>query len=385
MTPSLYVWNLYDLMLRDHEIPIFLEQMLGKVETMIRFNKRIVLALLVTLTVLIFQIQSVLAVTELDSITFTAYHLGGSEDDMNYGTGSEWGRGAMVFHGDTVNSTKNVPAADNMTIRFSVNQECQPVYCIEIGGHLDAVNGSEYSKSKGSYWAGKDNGIIDGDTMRQHIGAILYQGFHDEFTYQNNNMWYVNYDDNADKIDRYVATQILIWETIYGYRDENFSYVSWDGLNCPLDVISGVPSEASIRRYYNSFVDSIIYWKQIPSFMFSELEEAKLHPYKVPFDYKQGLYSTSMYDSNGRLSGFGYGVSNGPLYFDNNGSSKNITISLPKNTTTTKENPAILMIDPNTAKYIYSDPVVWSCSFKQNGVTWGTEDSYLIISRAEHH
>ena len=66
---------------------------------MVKLNKRIIISLFVLISVVLFQVQSVLAITELDTITFTAYHLGGSEDDMNYGGGSEWGRGALQLNG----------------------------------------------------------------------------------------------------------------------------------------------------------------------------------------------------------------------------------------------------------------------------------------------
>ncbi|MCR5802981.1 MAG: Cys-Gln thioester bond-forming surface protein [Clostridia bacterium] len=328
-------------------------------------NKRIVVSLFVILTLCFYQIQSVIAVTELDTITFTAYHLGGSEDALNYGGGSEWGRNAATLFGG-----KNVVATDHTVIRFSVNQECQPFYCIELGGHLDPVNGSEYSKNDPSFFDNVDNSVISGSQISDYLGKIMYFGFHDEFNYSGDNMWNVDYAENKDNISEYIATQTLIWETIYGYRDADFNYVSHDGYDDPLDFIDGVPDHENILFYYNKIVSIIKYQDSIPSFMFSSREEALNNPYELPFDYAQGLFTATYSDSNSRVQDFNYYVDGSTMYFAKYGPDS-LCVSIPRNTTATKSDPTLLIIDPYSAGYQASNVTVWSCATKQNGITWG--------------
>lgn len=328
-------------------------------------NKRIVVSLFVILTICFYQIQSVFAVTELDTITFTAYHLGGTEDAFNYGGGSEWGRStATLFGGKTVTST------DHTVIRFSVNQECQPFYCIELGGHLDPVNGSEYTKNDSSYFDNVNNSVISGSEISDNLGKIMFFGFHDEFNYSGDNMWNVDYANNKENIAEYIATQTLIWETIYGYRDAEFNYVSHEGYDEPLDFIENVPDEDDILFSYNKIVSSIKYLNSIPSFMFSSREEALNNPYELPFDYAQGLYTNTYSDSNSKVESFNYYVDGSTMYFAKY-SSNTLCVSIPRDSSATKSNPTLLVIDPYSAGYQASSVTVWSCSTKQNGITWG--------------
>ena len=331
----------------------------------------------VLITVLLFQVQSALAVTELDSITFTAYHLGGSEDDMNYGGGSEWGRGSLVLNGGIYGGTKYVVSEDHMAIRFSVNQECQPFYCIELGGHLDAVNGSEFSKRGSDYFDGKDTGYLKGDKLHEMLGNIVYNGFHDEFNYTGGNMWNVDYSENTVQISNYIATQILVWETIYGYRDADFNYVGHDGLNAPLDFISTAPLKDEIMSDYNAIVSAVKRSLKIPSFMFSSKEEAIENAYEIPFDYTQGLFASHFHDNNSKLGDYGFTHEGGTLYYLTYGSITDIDVSIPKNSTATYNDPLIMSTTEASSTFKVSDVVVWESSSKQNGITWGLSDSVI--------
>ena len=345
---------------------------------MVKLNKRIIISLFVLISVVLFQVQSVLAITELDTITFTAYHLGGSEDDMNYGGGSEWGRGALQLNGGIYGETKNVVPEDHMAIRFSVNQECQPFYCIELGGHLDAVNGSEYSKRGSSFFDDKDTGYLKGSRLHEMLGNIVYNGFHDEFDYTGDNMWEVDYDSNSDKISYYIATQILVWETIYGYRDSDFDYVGHDGLDEPLDFIETAPTKDQIMSDYNSIVSRVKRSLKIPSFMYTDKQEAIENAYEVPFDYEQGLFATHLHDNNSRLGDFGLTHEGGTLYYLTYGSVTDIDVSIPKNSTITYDDPIIMSTTEESSVFKISDVVVWESSNKQNGITWGLSDSVAI-------
>ncbi len=64
------------------------------------------------------------------------------------------------------------------------------------------------------------------------------------------------------------ATQLLIWETIVGERDEQFAHVSTGGKNPVLDFIKpGHPLRSRIMDKYNSMVTSFQNHSKVPSFM----------------------------------------------------------------------------------------------------------------------
>ena len=330
-----------------------------------KLNKRIIVTLFVLLTIFIFQIQSVFAVTDLTTLSFTAYHLGGSEDDMNYGSSSEWGRRSAVLYGG-----KNVVSTDHTTVRFSVYEECQPFYCIEIGGHLDAVNGTEYSKSDYSYLDNIDNPYLSTDDMRTMIGSVLLYGFHDEFNYTDGNLWNVTYDNNKDNIIRYIATQTLIWETVYGYRDSSFGYISHEGYDAPIDFIENIPEKEAVQNSYNGIVNDVRASLKIPSFTYLSRDDALNNPYEVPFDHDQGFFSMTMTDKNNRLNDCEFYVKGGTLYFNTYGTSDIISVSIPKDTKATVNDPLILAIDPQKSYKTIIDFNIWHADLKQNGVTF---------------
>lgn len=345
-------------------------------------KKSRLIGIFLVLTVMLFQFQSILAVSELDTLRFTAYKLGGSGDEMDYGNGPEWGRGNLILHSTNPDSSFNVGACDNFTIKFSVHDECQPFYCIELGAPLSDINGEEYTKNNKSYWDNiSNNGKLTGSQINDYLGRVLYYGFHDEFTYTDGDLWNVNYANNASKINQYIATQILIWETIYAYRDANFNYVSWPGLNCPLDCIASTPQRDAIIDYYNSIVYRVKNCSNIPSFMYSTYEDAISNPYEIPFSDEQQLFATTMNDQNSKITSYLFSYDDQKIYIDNQGSSSKLNVSLPKNTTATKNNPLVISLN-DPSYYSSASVITWTSGSKQNGITWGSTISVPVTGFA---
>lgn len=331
-----------------------------------------VVGLFLVLTILIFQFQNVFGVNELNSLSFTVYSLGGAKDEMNYGNGSEWGRSALSLHGISPDTSFIISESDHMAIRFSVQNECQPFYCIEIGGHLSDLNGDDYSKSNQNYWDQiQSNGKLTGEQINYYLGSVLYYGFHDEFNYTDGSMWNVTYENNIDNINKYIATQILVWETVYAYRDTDFNYVSWPSLNSPLDYINTSPNYAEIINYYNYIEYKIKTSANIPSYMYRTEEEALSHPISVSYSPSQQLYATKLNDSNSKSNSFGLTFNTSKIYANNEGSSEYLNVSIPKHNDITKTSPELIKLSDNSY-FTSSSVVTWTSSSKQNGITWGT-------------
>ena len=71
----------------------------------------------------------------------------------------------------------------------------------------------------------------------------------------------------GDKLAHAVATQLLIWETVVGERDEDFNKISTGGKDAILDQIStNHPLRSKIMSYYNSIAKSVQNHSKLPSF-----------------------------------------------------------------------------------------------------------------------
>ena len=67
----------------------------------------------------------------------------------------------------------------------------------------------------------KQSSTIDADTIKSLIGRILQYGY----TGNIDPTWVSQNSAAADKLAHVYATQLLIWETIVGERDEQFAHV----------------------------------------------------------------------------------------------------------------------------------------------------------------
>ena len=105
-------------------------------------------------------------------------------------------------------------------------------YCIEPGtgqhtGDTLTEKNEDYFNNLGS------NGTISGDDIRLNIGRILQYGYCGSIS----TSWKSQNSDDADKLSHAIATQLLIWETIVGERDESFNHKSPGSYDAILDHI----------------------------------------------------------------------------------------------------------------------------------------------------
>lgn len=85
------------------------------------------------------------------------------------------------------------------------------VYCIEPGAHV--LTGDNYSKDAADEYLNKvKNDTLNSDEIKVLLGEVFLYAYTGELT-------------TVESYNRYVATQLLVWEVIVGQRDLEFKRV----------------------------------------------------------------------------------------------------------------------------------------------------------------
>ena len=157
--------------------------------------------------------------------TTTAFAASGKKSDVyimelprsgDANNNGKWGHGELKFMNGWCSH-----AIGNESLRAMGSYSGNIVYCIEPGtgqhtGDTLTEKNEDYFNSLGS------NGTISGDDIRLQIGRILQYGYCGPI----NTSWKSQNSGDADKMAHAIATQLLIWESIVGERDENFNHKS---------------------------------------------------------------------------------------------------------------------------------------------------------------
>ena len=100
--------------------------------------------------------------------------------------------------------------------------------------------------------------------MKLFIGRIMQYGY----TGPISTSWRSQNPADAATLAEAMATQVLIWETVVGERDEDFDYVSPGSYDAVKGVISTAhPLYDLFCDYYDSIEASVQRHSAIPSFM----------------------------------------------------------------------------------------------------------------------
>lgn len=192
-------------------------------------------------------------------------------------------------------------------------------YCIEPGVPID--NGYSLTAKDETFWDNYPsayNKTIDRDTIKSLIGRILQYGYNG--TIDPN--WVSQNAAGAEKLAHVYATQLLIWETIVGERDENFGHVSTGGKNAVLDFIKpGHPLRSRIMDKYNSMVTSVQNHSKVPSFMAKS--KGKAPTMELEWDGTQ--YTATLNDTNKVLGNYNFSSDYAGLKFTTSGNTLTIT------------------------------------------------------------
>lgn len=208
---------------------------------------------------------------------------------------------------------------DYVTVKAIGDYEGDSCYCIEPGVSL--YTGDKLSKEAESFWdnyPSKYNKTIDPDTIKVYLGRIMQYGY----TGKNSVDWVSTNSSKADDCANYLATQLLVWETVIGERDENFNHVdaTKHGKHNIKEIISSKhPLRSKIFSHYSRIEKSVKQHTTVPSFASRSKSKAR----SIELKWNGKNYSTTINDTNGVLSN--YDFSGSGLTFSKSGNSLTIT------------------------------------------------------------
>ena len=208
---------------------------------------------------------------------------------------------------------------DYVTVKAIGDYEGDSCYCIEPGVSL--YTGDKLSKEAESFWdnyPSKYNKTIDPDTIKVYLGRIMQYGY----TGKNSVDWVSTNSSKADDCANHLATQLLVWETVIGERDENFNHVdaTKHGKHNIKEIISSKhPLRSKILSHYSRIEKSVKQHTTVPSFASRSKSKAR----SVELKWNGKNYSATINDTNGVLSNYDFNGSG--LTFSKSGNSLTIT------------------------------------------------------------
>ena len=208
---------------------------------------------------------------------------------------------------------------DYVTVKAIGDYEGDSCYCIEPGVSL--YTGDKLSKEAEGFWdnyPSKYNKTIDPDTIKVYLGRIMQYGY----TGKNSVDWVSTNSSKADDCANHLATQLLVWETVIGERDENFNHVdaTKHGKHNIKEIISSKhPLRSKIFSHYSRIEKSVKQHTTVPSFASRSKSKAR----SIELKWNGKNYSTTINDTNGVLAN--YDFSGSGLTFSKSGNSLTIT------------------------------------------------------------
>ena len=201
-------------------------------------------------------------------------------------------------------------------VRAMGSYEGNICYCIEPGVPLET--GDSLSKWGEDFWENYPsdyNHTIEPYEIKQFIGRIMQYGY----TGSISTSWR-SQNEGADKLAYAVATQLLIWETVVGERDSDFSHVSTGGYNAVTEQIGAShPLRSQIFSYYSMIEANVQSHSKIPSFMSKSSSRAQ----DIELEWNGSEYTATLTDTNGVLGN--YSFSGSGLSFSVSGNTLTIT------------------------------------------------------------
>lgn len=248
------------------------------------------------------------AAEETDDVYLVSFPRSG---DANYN--GEWGHGSHTFMNGWSSGTSRFT-----TVRAMGSYEGNICYCIEVG--VPQETGDSYTQKGEDFWdnyPSSYNSTISPDDIKLFIGRIFQYGY----TGTISTSWR-SQNEGGDKLAHAVATQLLIWETVIGERDEDFNKVSTGGNDAILDQISpNHPLRDKIMSYYNSIAASVQNHSKLPSFFAKSTGKAQ----NIELEWDGEKYTATLTDQNNVLSDYSFSASDSGIHFSVNGNKLTIT------------------------------------------------------------
>ena len=175
-------------------------------------------------------------------------------------------------------------------------------YCIEPGRPLDT--GLVFTQKGEDFFDNfpeEYNSTISADDIKLFLGRVLQYGY----TGQISDSWKSQNAEDADTMSKAFATQLLVWETVVGERDEYFNHVIPNGYNAILEQVRGDhPLRNGIMNYYNAIASAVQQHTKMPSFLSRTAGKAQT----VELSWDGSRYCAELTDNNGVIGNFNYSV-----------------------------------------------------------------------------
>lgn len=173
-------------------------------------------------------------------------------------------------------------------------------YCIEPGRPLDT--GLVFTQKDEDFFDNFPeayNSTISADDIKLFLGRILQYGY----TGQISDSWKSQNAEDADTMSKAFATQLLVWETVVGERDEYFNHVTPYGYNAILEQVRGDhPLRNGIMNYYNAIASAVQQHTKLPSFLSRTAGKAQT----VELSWDGSRYCAELTDTNGVIDNYNY-------------------------------------------------------------------------------
>ena len=205
------------------------------------------------------------------------------------------------------------------TIRAMHSYDGNICYCIEPGTPQDT--GDRYTSKDETFWDNLPsdfNSTISPYDMKLFIGRIMQYGY----TGPISTSWRSQNASDAETLAQAMATQVLIWETVVGERDEDFNHISPGSYDAVKSVVSTAhPLYSQFISYYNSIEASVQRHSAIPSFMAKTPGKAQ----NVELAWNGTNYTATLTDSNNVLSNYSFSANEDGISFSVSGNKLVIT------------------------------------------------------------
>ena len=228
-----------------------------------------------------------------------------------------WGHPALNFLGGWSTS-----AGTHFSVHTPDASNGRAIYCIEPG--IGVHSGDQYTGRGEDFWDNYPSSLnptIPPNTIKEYIGRIMTYGWQGNAS----TSWMSSNPDHANQMAGYIATQLLVWETIVGERDSQFNHVDANaqGKNNVTEYISAEhPLRSQIFSQYSAIESAVKRHTMLPSF-FSSTADAGA--YELKWDGEK--YSATLTDTNGVLGDYTFSSSTAGLNFSVDGSQLTITSS----------------------------------------------------------
>lgn len=246
-----------------------------------------------------------------DTKQMTAYILDVPRSGDNSTNPSDWGHPAFDFMGNWSTPEKK----SRYSMYFQESFEGKAMYCIEPG--VGVHTGDQYDGFDETFWNNYPSGLnptIAPTIIKAYIGRIMQYGWQGN----GETSWDMSNPTHTKEVAHYIATQLLIWETVVGERDSQFNKVDAHAqgkANIKDTIKDSHPLRDLIFQYYTDMEKKVQQHTMLPSFFTRSSGSADTYELK----WNGTDYSVTLTDTNGVLGNYSFSSSTSGMKFEVNG------------------------------------------------------------------